>query len=119
MAWHVSRMKDGQISKNLLYAELAEGKRATGRPHLRFKDVCKRDFKSIDMDADNWENLAQDRNSWRSTLHTCIDAAEGRLRLTAESKRAANKNKELGLPLAKSNTPASSARDVTEPVSPG
>ena len=38
---HVTRMKDGRIPKDLLYVELATGKRPTGRPQLRFKDVCK------------------------------------------------------------------------------
>ena len=34
MPWlgHVTRMKDGRIPKNLLYGELATGKRPTGRP---------------------------------------------------------------------------------------
>ena len=41
---HVTRMKDGRIPKDLLYGELATGKRPTGRPQLRFKDVCKRDL---------------------------------------------------------------------------
>ena len=100
---HVSRMEDGRIPKDLLYAELAEGKRATGRPQLRFKDVCKRDLKAIDVEVGNWENLAQHRNSWRGTLHTGINAAEGKLRLMAEAKRAAKKSR---LPLTISNGPA-------------
>jgi len=36
---HVHRMKDGRIPKDLLYGELAEGKRPTGRPLLRYKDT--------------------------------------------------------------------------------
>ena len=103
---HVSRMEDGRIPKDLLYAELAEGKRATGRLQLRFKDVCKRDLKAIDVEVGNWENLAQHRSSWRGTLHTGINAAEGKLRLIAEAKRAAKKSKEHRLPLTNSNGPA-------------
>ena len=43
MQWlgHVTRMKDGCIPKDLLYGELATGKRPTRRPQLRLKDVCK------------------------------------------------------------------------------
>ena len=39
MRWlgHVTRMKDGRIPKDLLYGELATGKRPTGRPQLRFR----------------------------------------------------------------------------------
>ena len=46
MRWlgFVTRMEDGRIPKELLYGELATGKRPTGRPQLRFKDVCKQDL---------------------------------------------------------------------------
>lgn len=39
---HVYHMKGGQIPKDTLHSELASGKRATGRPQLRHKDVSKR-----------------------------------------------------------------------------
>ncbi|GAA6072582.1 NLR family CARD domain-containing protein 3-like [Tachysurus ichikawai] len=42
---HVRRMDPGRIPKDLLYDELAEGARLTGRPRLRYKDVCKKDMK--------------------------------------------------------------------------
>ena len=51
-------MEDGRIPKDILYSELAKGKRTTGRPHLRFKDVCKRDLKAIGIDINGWEELA-------------------------------------------------------------
>ena len=43
MRWqgHVTRMEDGRIPKDLLYGELATGKKPTERPQLCFKDVCK------------------------------------------------------------------------------
>ena len=37
---HVRRMEDGRIPKDILYGEMALGRRTTGRPHLRYKDVC-------------------------------------------------------------------------------
>ena len=39
MRWlgHVTWMEVGRIAKDLLYGELATGKRPTGRPQLRFK----------------------------------------------------------------------------------
>ena len=100
---HVTRMKDGHIPKDLLYAELAEGKRATGHPHLRFKDICKRNLKAIGIDVENWEKLSQDRSNWRSSLHTCTNAAEVQLCRTTEAKRAAKKNREHGLILTNSD----------------
>ena len=55
MRWlgHVTRMKDGRIPKDFLYGELATGKRLTGRPQLRFKDVCKRDHKALGINTDS------------------------------------------------------------------
>ena len=52
---HVHCMADGRIPKDLLYGELATGSRVLGRPNLRFKDVCKRDMKSMGIDIDRWE----------------------------------------------------------------
>ena len=38
-------MDDGRIPKYILYGELTLGRRTTGHPHLRHKDVCLRDMK--------------------------------------------------------------------------
>ena len=59
-----TRMKDGCIPKDLLYGELATGKRPTGRPQLRFNDVCKRDLQALGINKDSWEVTATDRNAW-------------------------------------------------------
>ena len=37
---HVRCVDDGRIPKYILYGELALGRRTTGHPHLRYKDVC-------------------------------------------------------------------------------
>ena len=64
---HVRRIEDGRIPKDILYGELALG-RTTGRPHLRYKDVCVRDVKAGDIDTMSWEVLAADLTKWRSPL---------------------------------------------------
>ena len=46
---HVYRMEDGRIPKDILHGELASGRRSKGRPQLRYKDVCKRDMKALDI----------------------------------------------------------------------
>ena len=51
--------------KDLLYGELVQGKRPTDRPQLRFKDVCKRDLKALNIDQNNWEATALKRSAWR------------------------------------------------------
>ena len=69
MRWleHVTRMKDGCIPKDLLYGKLVTGKRPTGRPQLRFKDVCKRDLQALGINTDSWEVTA----SIPTTAFTC------------------------------------------------
>ena len=55
MRWlgHVTRMEDGGIPKDPSYGELATGKKPTGRPQLRFKDVCKRDLQALGINTDS------------------------------------------------------------------
>ena len=88
---HVHRMEDGRIPKDILYGELATGKRNTGRPQLRFRDVCKRDMKALDMDTNSWEDLASNRSSWRSKLHAQLQVGETKLTEQAAEKRARRK----------------------------
>ena len=54
---HTVRMDHGWISRDL-YGELAHGKRPTGRPLLRYKDICKRDMKTLTINTNKWETLA-------------------------------------------------------------
>jgi len=48
MRWlgHVHLMEDGLIPKDILCGELASERRTTGRPQMRYKDVCERDWTS-------------------------------------------------------------------------
>ena len=66
---HVVHMEDGRIPKDLLYSKLAQGKRPTARPQLRYKDVCKRDSKAMDVDLTTWEAVVSDWTAWRQTFH--------------------------------------------------
>ena len=67
MQWlgHLTWMKDGHIPKDLLYGELVTGKRPTGRPQLRFKEVCKQDLQELGINTDSWEVTATDSAAWR------------------------------------------------------
>ena len=73
---HVLRMGDERIPKSMLYSELVDGTRKRGRPTLRFKDVCKRDLKSLNVGTDKWEELANDRDKWRSSLYKNLKERE-------------------------------------------
>ena len=88
---HVRRMEDGRIPKDILYGQLASGKRRTGRPKLRYSDVCKSDMKALNINFRDWEDLAEDRPKWRATLNKQLQASEERLTTTAEEKRARRK----------------------------
>ena len=88
---HVHRMSDGRIPKDLLYGQLAIGTRPVGRPHLRFKDVCKRDMKSMDIGVDNWEDAAKDRARWRQEVQKGIQKSETVLSQAAAERRARRK----------------------------
>ena len=88
---HVRRMEDGCIPKDILYGELALGRRTTGRPHLRYKDVCIRDMKAVDIDTMSLEGLAADRMEWRSALKQHLETDEDKLMAAAADKRARRK----------------------------
>ena len=73
---HVLRMGDERIPKSLLYSELVDGRRKRGRSTLRFKYVCKRDLKSLNVGTDKWEELANDRDKWRSSVYKSLKDKE-------------------------------------------
>ena len=88
---HVHRMQDGRIPKDVLYGELAEGSRPTGRPALRFKDVCKRDMKNADINTNTWETIAADRSAWRHAIREGSTIAEGKKTQKWSEKRERRK----------------------------
>ena len=93
MRWlgHVVRMEDGRIPKDLLYGELAQGTRPIGRPQLRFKDLCKRDLKDLNVDLTTWETSASDRSTWRQLTRRALSRSEDSLRLRNEERRRKRK----------------------------
>ena len=93
MRWlgHVVRMDDERIPKDLLYRELVQGKRPTGRPQLRFKDVCKRDLKALNIDQNNWEATALRRSAWRQTVQNGLSNFEETLAQQHREKRMRRK----------------------------
>ena len=92
---HVSRMEDERIPKDLLYGELATGKRPTGRPQMRYRDVCKQDMKTIGIDPDTWERVATDRCSWRRDVRNGLVLFEHNLIQQTEDRRHRHKMQSL------------------------
>ena len=90
---HVHHMDDGRIPKVILYGELASGRRSTGRPQLRYKDVVKRDMKALDTNTATWEDTAADRATWRSTLKQHPKTGEEKVMNATADKRAFRKER--------------------------
>ena len=74
------------------YGELAAGKRPAGRPELRFKDICKRDLKSMNIDTNSRKTLAKDRSAWREAVKD--DTFEETLTSNTEERRRRRKKKQ-------------------------
>ena len=88
---HVHRKDDKRIPKDVLYGELINGRRNTGRHYLRFKDVCKRDLRALEINVETWERLADSRSLWRGTLREHLKAGEQKLINEAEDRRLRRK----------------------------
>ena len=88
---HISCLPDGRIPKDLLYGELATGKRPTGRPHMRYKDIYKRDLQDNAIETDNWEKVAADRCTWKSEVKKGLKNFECNMIQQAEQKRLRTK----------------------------
>ena len=80
---HVHRMEADRLPRQVLYGELWEGARPVGRPLLRFKDVCKRDLLLAEFNPNTWEDLAQDRTTWRHGVKEGALMAETKARAKA------------------------------------
>ena len=93
MRWlgHVTRMEDGRIPKDLLYGELQQGTRRRGRPNLRFRDICKRDMKAMNIDTATWETLAANRASWKRSVNVGLSSFEDTLRHKSDKMRIQRK----------------------------
>lgn len=86
IAGHVCRIEDCRIPKDIVYRELANGKKDTGSPQLRYRDVCKRNMKVLAINSDHWEDLVGDRTGWRSSLTKQLMPGDDKLNNAAEDK---------------------------------
>ena len=62
---HVLRMENYRLPKQLLYGELAKGKRTAGGQLKRFKDSIRSTLGKCHILPENLEQLAADRDGWR------------------------------------------------------
>lgn len=92
-AGHVARMSDHRLPKKLLFGELQNGKRSQGGQRKRFIDTLKASLKAFNIDHNTWEQSAQDRGKWRSTVHQGAKSCEANRTAAAETRRQAKKSR--------------------------
>ena len=75
---HVIRMTDDRLPKRFLYGELVGGARSSGGQIKRYKDNAKLTLRSCNISPDQLEELAQDRQNWRSMTNRGLEEFESR-----------------------------------------
>jgi hypothetical protein len=90
-------MDDGRLPKDILYGELALGKRSVGRPNLCYKDVCKRDLKDLKIDIATWEEQGKERGTWKTTLGNNLLEFENSIKEHHENRRLRRKNPNINV----------------------
>ena len=68
---HVIRVEDNRLQKQLMFGELASGKRKQGRPLKRFKDRVEASISHTD--PQEHEPCAHDRTGWRALTRHAMD----------------------------------------------
>jgi len=62
---YVRKMEHSRLLRQLLYSQVKEGKRNTGRPRLRLKKFAKRNIKLRAINLSFWQQTADNRVAWR------------------------------------------------------
>ena len=60
----------------MMYSKLVNGIRKRGGPTLSYKDVCKQDQKNLNVGTDKWEELANGRDKWQSSIYKSLKERE-------------------------------------------
>lgn len=94
-AGHLVRLDDSRLPKQLLYGELASGKRPQHKPKKRFKDSVKESLKHFSIPVDNWESLTTERDEWRSAIFKGSELYESQRVDRAKLKRLCRKREPL------------------------
>ena len=89
---HIVRMPNHRYPKLTLYGELDGGKRRLGRPKLRYRDVTKRHLQAVDINCEDLERLAGDREQWKLTTKQAVNAVEERRKREYEERKERKAN---------------------------
>ena len=72
MAGHVARMEEGRSGFKILTGK-PTGKRPLGRPRRTWEDNIRIDLEESGINAGNWDDSAQDRDSWRALVNAALN----------------------------------------------
>lgn len=103
-AGHLVRMPSPRLPKKIMYGELSNGRRNQGGQRKCFKDSLKHNLKQCGINPENWEQLANDRPSWRSAIHTGVAHSEQRRREHCESLHSARKERQQNASVVPTST---------------
>ena len=97
----VLRMADNRTLKQLLFGELAVGKRPPHKPKMRYKDCIKRTLKQCNMPMNEWETMTKDREIWRAAVRLGTSSFEhnrtAHLILKKEGRKGSYSDMSVGL----------------------
>ena len=96
--------------------KLKSGRRSKGRPQLRYKDVCNRDMKALDINTDSWEGLAADHIMWRCTQNQHLKSGERSWWMQKQEEGPTERNATT-LTDQRPHTNATFAADIVSPTS--
>ncbi|XP_068675589.1 uncharacterized protein [Montipora foliosa] len=85
-AGHICRMPDCRLPKQIYYSQLSHGTRSVGAPKKGHKDLLKHSLLKCGINVNEWEQLAADRQVWKSTTRKGVLHFEI-TRLTEEAVR--------------------------------
>ena len=88
---HVIRMEDNRLPKQLMFWELASGKRKQCRPLKRFKDCVKASISHAKNTLKELEPRAHGRTGWRAFTRHAMELFEERRRTQIEEARRRRK----------------------------
>ena len=84
-------MEDNRLPKQLMFGELASGKRKQDRPLKRFKDCVKVSISHAEITPKELQPRAHDRTGWQDLTRHAIDTFEERRRTQIEKARERRK----------------------------
>ena len=91
LGWPLGAPWGHSHSQTAIFGEIHGGKRKAGEPKLRFEDLLKKSLKKVDFPFEQFEALALNRSSWRSSILKGVHNFEKKRIAHQQIKRAARK----------------------------